>query len=164
MPGPGEYQFVRHEAGRATLHFPANRGHVATALGDLADHLRARGCAPGLIEDGAIVLAEVLNNVEEHAYAGQAGEPVTVRLDACDGVLRYVVEDRGRRFPEGQLPGADMPAGNPGAPESLPEGGFGWPLVRRLTSDVAYMRDGDTNRLVFRLAGRSPGAGDRTRG
>jgi serine/threonine-protein kinase RsbW len=163
VPDAGDYQFVRHEAARATLRFPANRGYVATALRDVAEYLRVRGCSPGLVDDGAIVLAEVLNNVEEHAYAGRAGDPVTVRLEAVDGALRCVVEDRGSHFPKGRLPGSDMPVSNPAALDSLPEGGFGWPLVRKLTSDVTYVRDGETNRLVFCLAARPPMDGDRTR-
>jgi serine/threonine-protein kinase RsbW len=139
------------------LRFVANRGHVATALRDLADHLRSLGCAPGLIDDGAIVLAEVLNNIEEHAYSGEAGHPVSVRLEASEERLRYVVEDRGSRFPSNGLPGAEMPASDPAAVDTLPEGGFGWPLVRKLTSDVAYVRDGETNRLVFCLPARPSG-------
>lgn len=154
MPDPDDYQFMRHETNRATLRFAANRGHVATALRDLADHLRAQGCPPGLVDDGTIVLAEVLNNVEEHAYAGEPGRPVTVRIEARDETLNCVVEDRGSHFPTGAPPGAAMPASNPAALDSLPEGGFGWPLVRKLTRDVTYVRDGETNRLVFCLATR----------
>jgi serine/threonine-protein kinase RsbW len=160
VPDPGGYAFVRLEAGRATLRFAANRGHVPDALRDLAAHLKGRGCPSTLIDDSAIVLAEVLNNVEEHAYAGRPGQPVTVHLDAAEGALRCVVEDHGRHFPESGLPGPDMPAGNPAVPDTLPEGGFGWPLVHRLTSHVTYVRDGRTNRLVFCLPARPTVGGD----
>lgn len=151
---PVRYQFVRHDRTCATLSFPANAGHVTMALQDLADHLKAQGCASGLIDDGTIVLAEVLNNVEEHAYGGRSGAPVTVRLEAQAAALRYVVEDRGRRYPKDQLPDAEMPASHRDDLDGLPEGGFGWPLVRKLTSEVSYTRDGDTNRLVFCLPAR----------
>ena len=147
----GRYEFLRHDDTRVTLRFPANSGHVTAALSDVGDHLRALGHAPEVIEDGTIVLGEVLNNVEEHAYAGRSGAPITVTLDPGGAVLRYVVEDRGRHYPEGRLPTAEMPASHGTALEALPEGGFGWPLVRELTSEVAYTRDGDTNRLVFCL-------------
>ena len=148
------YEFTRQDAEGATLHFPANEGHVATALGDLASYLTTEGSPPGLVDDVRIVLAEILNNVEEHAYAGQPGHPVTVRLEFAGDSLRCVVEDRGHGFPAARLPDPEMPAGNPAALETLPEGGFGWPLVRKLTRDVAYRRDGGTNRLVFSVTAR----------
>jgi serine/threonine-protein kinase RsbW len=154
VAGAVGYEFTRQDAERAMLRFPANEGHVATALTDLAHYLTTEGSSPGLVDDVRIVLAEILNNVEEHAYAGQPGHPVTVRLEFGGDSLRCAVEDRGRGFPAARLPDPAMPAGNPAAPETLPEGGFGWPLVRKLTRDVAYMRDGGTNRLVFSLTAR----------
>lgn len=151
----GGYEFRRQDVGRAMLRFPANEGHVATALADLADCLKVWGAAPGLVDDVRIVLAEVLNNVEEHAYAGASGDPVTVHLEVARDGLHCVVEDRGSRFPSARLPGPDMPVGSPTAPETLPEGGFGWPIVRKLTREVRYVRESGTNRLAFRLGTRS---------
>lgn len=161
MATAGGYEFRRTDAGHAVLRFPANEGHVATALGDLAECLRSWGAAPGLVDDVRIVLAEILNNVEEHAYSGAPGNPVTVDLEIAGDCLHCVVEDRGSRFPSARLPGPDMPAANPATPETLPEGGFGWPIVRKLTREVTYRREGGTNRLAFRLCERSdmPGAG-----
>lgn len=55
-------------------------------------------------------------------------------------------------MPGGVLPLGASPAlvaaGNMG---DLPEGGFGWFLIRDLTQNLSYVRDGATNRLDFVL-------------
>ena len=37
------------------------------------------------------------------------------------------------------------------AREDLPEGGFGWFLIRQLAWDVRYVREGRTNRLFLAI-------------
>jgi serine/threonine-protein kinase RsbW len=95
-----------------------------------------------------IVLAEALNNVVEHAYARHRGEiEVTVRVAA--GSLLCTISDHGMA-----MPGEAAPAGRlPGAPDQddLPEGGFGWHLIRALSCDLAYRRLDGRNELTFRL-------------
>ena len=68
-----------------------------------------------------IVLAEVLNNVVEHAYASASGEiEVTVQITAA--ALTCTIIDRGRPMPGNALPvGTQLPALGEG---DLPEGGF----------------------------------------
>lgn len=107
-----------------------------------------------------IVLAEVLNNVVEHAYREGHGE---IRLSILrDGdALRCLVRDRGDPMPGDLIATAAPPEppaipGLPAAPapaeiDALPEGGFGWPLIRLLTRDLGYARRGAWNLLSFRL-------------
>ena len=89
------------------------------------------------------VLAEVLNNVAEHAYAGGSGD-ITVTLWRCPAGLSCLIVDQGRAMPTGQLPPGLLPDA-----AQLPEGGFGWHLIRTLTSDLHYVRDQGQNRLSF---------------
>ena len=49
-----------------------------------------------------IVLAEVLNNVVEHAYAQGSG-PILLTLSLGDGLLHCRVEDEGAAMPGGSL-------------------------------------------------------------
>jgi len=103
-------------------------------LSDLTDESK------GVVE---IVLAEVLNNVVEHAYAkfpGQIEIWVTRRADYL--FIRMV--DSGLPMPGGDLPGGRMLAS-----QDLPEGGFGWYLIRNLSHELTYQRDGDRNILSF---------------
>lgn len=112
-------------------------------LSDLTDD--GRGTAE-------LVLAEVLNNVAEHAYADGPG-PVEVTLTPGPGGIACLVVDRGMAMPGGQLPAGRLPGGPELALEDLPEGGFGWHLIRTLTEDLHYQRAGGCNQLSFLLPG-----------
>lgn len=122
------------------------RGHLArmlalAPLSGLSDERR------GVAE---MVLAEVLNNVAEHAYADQPG-PVSVRISQTAQGLGFLIVDRGRPMPGGRLPDGRLPGGPTTALEDLPEGGFGWHLIRSLTTDLGYARRDGCNHLQFTL-------------
>jgi serine/threonine-protein kinase RsbW len=96
-----------------------------------------------------IVLAEVLNNIGEHAYSLAGGEiEVTIRHDA-EGLVCTVI-DGGIRMPGARLPEGD-PHALPAVLADMPEGGFGWHLIRMLARDLTYRRMADHNELRFRL-------------
>ena len=93
-----------------------------------------------------ILLAEVLNNVVEHAYANLDGRiEMTIRVE--DGSLICMIVDHGESMPACMLCG-DLPSLSP---DDLPEGGFGWHLIRTLASDLEYRRNDNRNELSFRL-------------
>ena len=54
-------------------------------------------------------------------------------------------------MPGGRPPAGRLPDGADCALVDLPEGGFGWHLIRTLTRDLAYVRSGGCNRLSFLL-------------
>lgn len=104
-----------------------------------------------------VVLAEVLNNIAEHGYAGGPGK-ISVMLRLTGAGLYCEVADTGVAMPGGRLPAGDHPADRSGKPPlaladlplaDLPEGGFGWHLIRRLTQGLRYTRAGGANRLSF---------------
>lgn len=96
-----------------------------------------------------LVLAEILNNIVEHAYHG-AGGRIDLRIGAEPGALACRVTDQGAPMPEGKLP--DQPCPDTGlAIGDLPEGGFGWMMIRELAQDLQYRRDAGRNELRFRL-------------
>lgn len=118
---------------------------VRTALRELFVAAPMRHLPEAERDTAEIVLAEVLNNIGEHAYAMSGGEiEVTIRHGA-DGLACTVI-DRGVRMPGATLPRGEMP---PLA--DLPEGGFGWHLIRVLARDLTYRREADRNELRFRL-------------
>lgn len=95
-----------------------------------------------------IVLAEALNNIVEHAYARYRGDiEISLRLVASELFCRIV--DTGLPMPRGVLPPGILSPIDPEA--ELPEGGFGWFLIRALSRDLEYRRDGQANLLSFRL-------------
>ena len=93
-----------------------------------------------------IVLAEVLNNVVEHAYASYPGQ-IDVQITSGQGFLFVRMVDTGLPMPGGDLPGGVL--GKTTLLQDLPEGGFGWYLIRSLSQDLVYLRDGQTNVLTF---------------
>ena len=92
------------------------------------------------------VLAEVLNNVVEHAYAAGSGS-IRLCLWRRGSVLAVEVMDHGLPMPDLRLP--DGKPAEIGAFDDLPEGGFGWFLIRALTNGLVYDRVGGENRLRF---------------
>lgn len=139
----------RAAAGRAVrLLFRSEPAAVRRALTDAMETLAGNGLPPEDLQVLELVLAEVLNNVVEHAYAGR-GDGVVELSVLCGGeAVGCAVVDRGNPMPGAALPcGGLPPAGSDGA--ALPEGGFGWFLIRALTQELRYVRTSGRNRLTF---------------
>lgn len=146
MPPPGGPAHVQHV-------FPAGSGPVRRTLLALRDWLGQRP-APGTDPDLAeLVLAEVLNNVVEHASAEASGRVIAVELWSGPAGLYCRITDDGRPMPGACPPAAPLPE-----PRALPEGGFGWPLIHQLTEDLRYSRNQGVNVLSFRVPARAAAA------
>lgn len=131
--------------------FPSQQMAVRRALEQLARDLEPMGLSPedhGTIE---LVLAEALNNVVEHAYENDPGGTIDLRVAHSDKGLKFSITDFGIPMPDGELPLGREPDPNVEI-EALPEGGFGWFLIRDLTHELIYAREHDQNVLTFRLA------------
>jgi serine/threonine-protein kinase RsbW len=98
-----------------------------------------------------LVLGEVLNNIVEHAYPHAPGliELMLARTDA--GLICQII-DSGLAMQGGKAPVGNLPAAKDGPLADLPEGGFGWFLIRSLTKDLRYERKDRQNHLRFTLA------------
>jgi len=98
-----------------------------------------------------LVLAEALNNIAEHAYVGTGARPIRLEIRRTPGALHCVIDDRGRPMPGLVLPTGRIEHVAAAAVDDLPEGGWGWALIRTLTSELSYRREGRRNRLRFSL-------------
>ena len=148
MPGDKRTRRKRQAEGIATevLILDGDAGAVRGGLIALfARPLLARltGDSRGTVE---IVLAEVLNNIAEHAYAAFPGK-IEISVSAHETFLFVRLVDSGLPMPGGELPGGTLSAAT--EIQDLPEGGFGWSLIRSLTRELTYRREGDHNRLSF---------------
>lgn len=95
-----------------------------------------------------LVLAEALNNIVEHAYDRDDGQ-IELHLGWRPGSLICEVIDAGIPMPNSEMPiGLAQQVGQ-GA--DLPEGGYGWFLIRSLTDNLRYRRINARNHLTFQL-------------
>jgi serine/threonine-protein kinase RsbW len=125
----------------------ADADDVRAILGNVMGHVP--GCpSPDMLAVFELVLAEVLNNIIEHAFAGQPDGRIDIDLSATTSGLTCCIRDNGRAMPGEVLPGGDLPDICVDLPD-LPEGGFGWHLIRSLTSDLTYRRSAGGNALSF---------------
>lgn len=138
-----------------TLSFPGTAGAVRRALRRVMASAVLSSLPDDLCGSAEIVLAEVLNNIVEHAYADGTGT-ITLHLVRQGGGLACEIHDQGAA-----MPGLCLPAGRsqPLADlADLPEGGFGWFLIRSLTVGLDYRRIAGVNRLSFQLPARQSDA------
>jgi len=98
-----------------------------------------------------LVLAEVLNNVVEHAYRDSGEGLIELAVSVHGGSIHCTVADHGEPMPGGALPPARRHCPKALALQDLPEGSFGWALIRDLTTGLDYRRDQGMNRLSFRI-------------
>lgn len=123
---------------------------VREMLQQLREDLRALGLDLEAQTSVELVLGEVLNNVVEHAYGDGWQGGVEVLAVKCSSELRFRINDHGAPLPFKSLRQAKLPNLNCET-HDLPEGGFGWFLVRTIASDLAYRRTAGKNELALTL-------------
>lgn len=135
---------------RSQFRFHSRPEVVRQVLGGVMARLGPSEIAADTRSTLELVLAEVLNNVVEHAYRGRPDGEVVLSITLGDAAITCEVLDAGAAMPGGDLP-MGRPPDLPAASGLTPEGGFGWFLIRSLTRDLAYSRSDGRNRLVFSL-------------
>lgn len=136
--------------GAFIINFAARPAKVREALETLIHYLHPLGLSDDQRSTIELVLAEALNNVSEHAYAPGEEGPIYLRAIVDRGALTVVIRDRGTPLP----PDLILSDGQDGFdPQDLPEGGFGWHLIRSLASELDHNRLARWNELkvVFSL-------------
>ncbi|MFA3917457.1 ATP-binding protein [Ruegeria hyattellae] len=137
-----------HATDRLRLSVIATPLAARQAVSDLCSHVAKSGVAPARMEDIRIVLAEVLNNIVEHAYRPRAPGRIRVSVAATPELVEIELSDFGTPLPTRSLSARTLPPPNP---DDLPEGGFGWHLIRTLADQVAYERRAGCNHLSLRF-------------
>jgi serine/threonine-protein kinase RsbW len=97
-----------------------------------------------------LVLAEVMNNVAEHAsldpVPGMKSHTIHLCVVMHDNGLSCAITDDGGTLPADCLLPRALPTLDP---LDLPEGGFGWCLIQGLTQSLCYYREDHRNCLAF---------------
>lgn len=110
------------------------------------------------LDDVRLCVTEALNNCVEHAYQGRPGNAIWLELRDEQDCIVVALADRGSAPPEHLLdgprpsfavaPGFDQSLSGQNV-ASLPEGGWGWQLIRLLADDVRLSHDQGWNRLTL---------------
>jgi len=110
--------------------------------------LREHDVADTVGDISQIVLAEVLNNIVEHAYAEDSDGEIDIQVRITEAHVEFRISDNGLPLPDGKLPGHEFPDIDVET-ANLPEGGFGWPLIHSLVEGLRFDRMGDKNTVSF---------------
>ncbi len=129
---------------------PAAPLAVRQVLIDLRHRWQADGTPEALCDTAEQVLAEALNNIVEHAQADWEDGRIDIETTLSGGGLAFCVRDDGAPMPAGRLPAGELTELKGGL-EDLPEGGFGWFMIRTLTQDLRYVRQDGWNQLNFKI-------------
>ncbi len=135
---------------RLDLSFSATQTKASAKIAQISQDLAAQGLPAHKAGDVKIALAEAINNVVEHAYADVDRAEVKVQCWMCRNCLKILISDSGNPLPGLRVPDS-VPAPLGSAIEELPEGGFGWFLIKEVTSDIRYERSGGRNQLSLRF-------------
>lgn len=140
---------------RGDQHFVLTAMASAVQVRKLLAELRARLELCGLPAENCstaeLVVAEACNNIVEHAYSIENTGPIDIVVDVRGTILQVTLTDHGRALPDHVMPPGRLPTVSK-AREDMPEGGFGWFLIRSLTKRLNYTRQGDQNRLTMELS------------
>jgi len=123
---------------------------VREALAQMMEQLTALDLSSTDLGNVELVLAEAMNNIVEHAYINTPDGTVELHVMPTRNELVCHLRDEGVPMPEGKAPNG-TPAALDCNTEELPEGGFGWFLIRDLAHDLNYTRISDKNLLSFRI-------------
>lgn len=123
---------------------------VRKVLLDLAGFAARLGVAKDDLASVQLVLAEVLNNIVEHACRDTRDATIRVSCRFGPTDVAVAVMDNGRPLQGGKAPDSVLSRQHDTI-ESLPEGGFGWFIIRRLTQDLSYRRRTGRNYLMFTI-------------
>ncbi|MEM6589948.1 MAG: ATP-binding protein [Pseudomonadota bacterium] len=130
--------------------FQADNLSTRKVLGQITDAMMRDGLSGDLIGRVEIVLAELFNNIAEHAYQDRGEGEVRCAIEMRGNDLLVEVMDKGDPMPGGEVPEGKPPSMDVDF-EDLPEGGFGWFIIRSQVDQLFHERLGLGNctRLTF---------------
>ena len=130
------------------IHLVSTPIAVRQALGEIVNHPTIAQLDIAVLGDVQLVLAEVLNNIVEHAFDCDDGK-IELRLRSEARRLFCTILDFGAPMPQGLLP-TGLPQ-SVGGDQPPAEGGYGWFLIRAMAKNLLYRRIGSRNHLSFEV-------------
>ncbi len=132
----------------ARYHFQSDPACIGDVIADVLSNSQLQPLSDDDISKLEIILAEVINNIAEHAYGERSDGPIEMSADREGDRMVLTFSDTGIPMPDGKSP-EGSPQNLDCPTDELPEGGFGWFLIRLLCKDVHYERLGNKNCLAL---------------
>ena len=129
---------------------------VREALTQIRSRLIDLGIGDDTCSTVELVLAEAMNNIAEHAYGSEHPGQLDISARISPSLLRFDLQDYGRPLPDQKLPYGKLPDNNVPV-HDLPEGGFGWFLIRTLAASVQYRHENGKNLLSLSFPRKKAG-------
>ncbi len=147
--GPAE-NVIKMPGWNLQISFDANDLAIRGALQAVRKSMQTASFEPELMSRVEMVLAELFNNIAEHAYAEAGKGEVRASFAEDMGCVTVAVHDRGQQMPGGMLPDGRLPDTNVPL-DDLPEGGFGWHIIRTQSDFLTYARESGSNVTKLRF-------------
>jgi sigma-B regulation protein RsbU (phosphoserine phosphatase) len=140
------------QAGECSLTIDSELIELDRVKRRLAEFFETHALAQEVIEDADLIVEELLVNIMHYGYADEAGHAIEFRVALTPVCLKITCEDRGRPFnPLTEIAAPDLTADD----ETRSSGGFGFYLVRQLSTHVEYLyQDGKNVLVIYRSIGR----------
>jgi serine/threonine-protein kinase RsbW len=135
---------------QASLRVESRVEEIAGVRSWLGAQARASGFSESEAADLGLAVSEACANVIQHAYGGQPGHPIDLRLSIDETKLVLSIRDLGAPF--------DLDAYTPPDLSEPHEGGYGVFIIRSVVDEVDYDTSGQrgtTLTLVKYRRGRS---------
>ncbi len=120
---------------------------VARARKWLSEHASAQGFSDAEVRKLGLVVSEACVNIIEHAYAGEPGNSIQLRLFIDDARLVLEIRDFGARF--------NLETYKPPDLSEPHEGGYGVFIMRSLMDKVEYDTSGEQGTILTLVKHRS---------
>lgn len=138
------------ETNDVVFELSATNEGVRACVANVSSLMRDYGASEEDIASIELTLAEVLNNVVEHAYADTTDGEIQLRIDNKAPNFLFVVLDSGRPLPNGRLPMGTT--ADPALEDyEQEEGGYGMCIIRQIAKKLRYRRIENLNELSFRI-------------
>lgn len=130
--------------------FTAEQLSVRAALADIRTALENVSVNADLLGRVETALAELFNNIVKHAYENSGSGTMRCEVTTSLSHVSVDVTDDGKPMPGHSLPDGDLPDLSVDFLD-LPEGGFGWFIIKSQTDGLNYERQGSKNRTELRF-------------
>jgi serine/threonine-protein kinase RsbW len=124
-----------------------NQEMVPDLLNEICLWMTQANASEARITNVQIVLGEALNNIIEHGFEYEGSGLIEIEISVSEKEIVVRLCDNGIAFTPPEA--SQTPLQNKDDLNGLPEGGFGWFLIKEITSSVKFTRSAGKNHLVL---------------